>query len=80
MKVFLDDFKDTFPKELNELPPPKEVTHAIGLVADDAPIAKTPYRHSLAQNVELENQLMGLLNKGYIRPSKSHWEAFVLFT
>ena len=71
VNVFLDEFKDVFPKELNELPPMREVDHAIDLIADAAPIAKAPYRHSLAQNVELENQLKDLLIKGYIRPSKS---------
>ena len=80
VKVFLDEFKDIFSEELNELPPPREVDHAIDLVADAAPIAKAPYRHSLAQNIELENQLNDLLNKGYIRPSKSPWGAPVLFT
>ena len=80
MKVFLDEFKDVFPEELNELPPMREVDHAsIDLIVDAAPIAKAPYRHSLAQNVELENQLKDLLSKGYIRPSKSPWGALVLF-
>jgi hypothetical protein len=55
VKVFLDDFKDIFPEELNELPPTREVDHAIDLVADAAPVARAPYRHSLAQNVKLEN-------------------------
>jgi hypothetical protein len=78
-KLFLDEFKDVFPDEMTELPPAREVDHAIDLVADAAPIAKAPYRHSLAQNVELENQLNDLLQKGYIRPSKSPWGAPVLF-
>ena len=56
------DFKDIFPEELNELAPMREVDHAIDLVADGAPIAKASYRHSLAQNVELDNQLKDLLN------------------
>lgn len=44
LKVFLDDFKDIVPEELNELPPTREVDHVIDLVADVAPIAKAPYR------------------------------------
>ena len=79
MKVFFDDFKDIFPEELKELPPTREVDHAIELVADAAPIAKPPYHHSQAQNVELENQLKDLLSNGYIRPSKSPWGALVIF-
>ena len=42
VKVLLDDCKDVFPKELNELPPMREVAHAIDLIADAAPIAKVP--------------------------------------
>ena len=80
VNVFLDDLKNIFLEELNELPPTREVDHAIDLVTNTALVAKTPYRHSLAQNVELDNQLKDLLNKGYIRPSKSHWRAPVLFT
>ncbi|MBE3102723.1 MAG: hypothetical protein IMZ40_00590, partial [Bacilli bacterium] len=76
---FLDEFKDIFPEELTELPPRRDVDHAIDLIVDAAPIARAPYRHSLTQNVELENQLKDLLNKGYIRPSKSPWGAPVLF-
>ena len=71
VNVLLNEFKDVFPKELNELLPMRDVDHAIDLVDDAAPIAKAPYRHSLAQNIELENQLRDLLNKGYIRPNKS---------
>ena len=79
VKVFLDEIKDVFPEELNELPSMREVDHAIDLIGNAVPIAKAPYRHSLAQNVELENQLKDLLSKGYIRPSKSPLGAPVLF-
>ena len=48
VNVFLDEFKDVFFEELNELPPRRYVDHAIELVADAAPIVKAPYRHSLA--------------------------------
>ncbi len=44
-----------FPNEVKELPPMKEVDHAIDLVVDVAHVAKAPYYHSLAQNIELEN-------------------------
>ena len=78
VKVFLDDFKNIFFEELNELPPTREVDHAIDLIANAALVAKAPYHHSLAQNVELKNQLKDLLNKRYIRPSRSLWRALVL--
>ena len=48
VKLFLDELKDVFPDEMTKLPPAKEVDHAIDLVADATPIAKAPYRHSLA--------------------------------
>lgn len=34
MKVFLDDFKNIFLEEINELPPIRDVDHAINLVDD----------------------------------------------
>jgi hypothetical protein len=79
VKVFLDEFKDVFSDDLKDLAPKREVDHAIDLVADAAPIARAPYRHSLAQQSELENQLNDLLSKGNIRPSKSLWGAPILF-
>ena len=63
VKIFLDNFIDLFPKELKNFPLTREVDHAIELVANAVSIAKPPYRHSLAQNVELENQLNDLLSK-----------------
>ena len=53
--------------------------HAIELVYGVAPITKAPYRLSFKENVELKTQIKNLSNKEYIRPSKSLWEAFVLF-
>lgn len=56
VKLFLDEFNlDIFPQELKELPPMREIDHAIELVGNVALIAKPPYRRSLAQNVEHEN-------------------------
>lgn len=78
-KLFLDEFNDIFPDEITKLPPVREVDHAIDLVANAAPVSRAPYRMSLAQNEELESQLTDLLNKGYIRPSKSPWGAPILF-
>jgi hypothetical protein len=78
VKVFLEDFKDVFLDDLKDLPPKREIDHAIDLVANTA-LAKAPYHHSLAQKSELESQFNDLLSKGYIRPSKSSWGAPVLF-
>lgn len=79
VKSFLNEFKDVFPNEIDDLLPTREIDHTKDLITNAAPVAKAPYWHSLAQNIELENQLNDLLNKGYIRPSKSPWGARVLF-
>jgi len=55
------------------------VDHAIELLTNATPITRAPYCQSLAQNIELENQLNELLNKGYIKPNKSPWSAPILF-
>jgi len=44
-----------------------------------APPAKAPYRMSHEELKELKVQLEELLTKGYIKPSKSPYEALVLF-
>ena len=56
----------------------REVDHAIELVLNVAAIAKAIYRHFYKENIELETQLQDLLKKGYIKPSKSPWGAFVV--
>ena len=79
VNVFSDDFQDIFSEELNELPPTREVDYAIDFVANAAHVAKVPYRHSLAQNIELENQVKDLLNKGYIRPLITLGSSYFLY-
>ena len=66
----MDEFKDVFFSELNdELMLLREIYHVVDLVIDAIPIARAPYCHYLAQNVELTNQLNDLLNKRYIKSS-----------
>jgi hypothetical protein len=43
------------------------------------PISKAPYRMALSKLKELKEQLHKLLDKGFIRPNISSWEALVLF-
>ncbi|GKE19266.1 hypothetical protein Tco_1426843 [Tanacetum coccineum] len=43
------------------------------------PIAKAPYRLAPSELEELSGQLKELQDKGFIRPSSSHWEAPILF-
>jgi hypothetical protein len=43
------------------------------------PISKAPYRIVSSKLKELKEQLLELLDKGFIRPSTSPWGALVLF-
>jgi hypothetical protein len=69
--AFLDVFSDDLPR----MPPER----AIELQPGTAPIAKTLYKMSPVELKELNIQLQGLFDKGYIRPSTSPWGCSVLF-
>jgi hypothetical protein len=75
----VSEFLDMFPEELPGLPPERKVEFAIKLIPGTAPISKRAYRVSGSELVELKKQIDELLEKGYIRPSTSPWEAPVLF-
>jgi hypothetical protein len=67
------EFLDVFPDDLPGMPPERVIEFKIELQPDTAPIAKAPYKMSPVDIKELEIQLQGLLDKGYIRPSTSPW-------
>ncbi|GJX20949.1 putative reverse transcriptase domain-containing protein [Tanacetum coccineum] len=73
------DFLEVFPEDLPGLPPARQVKFQIDLVPGAAPIARAPYRLVPAKLQELSTQLQELSDKGFIRPSSSHWGAPVLF-
>ncbi|KAJ9566774.1 hypothetical protein OSB04_002740 [Centaurea solstitialis] len=74
------EFPEVFQEELPGLPPPLwRVEFHIDLVPGAGPIAKSPYRLAPSGMQELSNQLLELLDKGFIRPSSSPWGAPVLF-
>ncbi|KAL0544274.1 hypothetical protein IC582_019387 [Cucumis melo] len=73
------EYPDVFPGELPGLPPPKEIDFTIQLESGTAPISRVPYRMAPAELKELKVQLQELLDKGFIRPSVSPWDAPVLF-
>jgi hypothetical protein len=62
----------------DELPPRKQVDHAIEMMPGVAPPAKAPYRMNHEELKEFKVQLEELLAKGYIKPSKSPYGAPVL--
>jgi hypothetical protein len=75
----VNEFVDVFPEELPGIPPEREIEFGIDLLPDTQPISIPPYRMAPAELKELKEQLKDLLDKGFIRPSKSPWGAPVLF-
>ncbi len=76
----LGEFLDVMPEDLPEdLPPSRQVDHAIEVMSGVAPPAKAPYRMSHEELKKLKVQVEELLAKGYIKLSKSQYGAPVLF-
>nr|GEX95979.1 putative reverse transcriptase domain-containing protein [Tanacetum cinerariifolium] len=65
--------------DLPGIPPTRQVEFQIDLIPDAAPVARAPYRLAPSKMKELSDQLQELSDKGFIRPSSSHWGAPVLF-
>jgi hypothetical protein len=61
-----------FPEDLPGMP-------SVELIPVTAPISKRAYRVSGPELVELKKRVDELLEKGYIKPSTSHWATLVLF-
>jgi len=80
VRDILDEFKDVMPEELpKRLPPRREVDHQIDLEPGAKPPAMSPYRMAPPELAELRKQLKGLVDAGFIRPSKAPFGAPVLF-
>ena len=78
--TILDSFADVFPDELPPgLPPKRHVDHTVPLEPDAKIPAKKLYRLSSYELKELKKQLNELMEKGWIKPSKSPYGAPVLF-
>ena len=73
------DFLDVFPDDLPGLPLEREIHFPIDLVLGTSPIYLPPYRMASTELKELKTQLQELVDRGFIRPSISPWEAPVLF-
>ena len=73
------DYPDVFPKDLLGLPPKREVEFTIDLALGTTLISKASHRMTLMELKELKIQRHELLDKGFIRPNVSPWEALVLF-
>ena len=80
VQTVLIKYKDVLPSKLpKNLPPKREVDHAIELEPGAKPPAFPPYRMAPPELEELRRQLKELLEAGYIRPSKAPYVAPVLF-
>jgi hypothetical protein len=75
----VSEFLDGFPEELPGMPLDHEFEFVIELVPGTTPIFKRPYSMATNQLAKLKEQFQELLDKGYIRPSASPWEAPVIF-
>nr|GEV00030.1 hypothetical protein [Tanacetum cinerariifolium] len=64
-----------FPEDLQGIPPTRRVEFQIKLVPDVAPVARAPCRLAPSEMKELLDQLKELADKGFLRPSSSHWGA-----
>jgi hypothetical protein len=73
------EFLDVFPKDVPELPPERDVEFVIKLKPGTAPISRRSYRMPPNELAELNTQLQGLLEKGFIRPSSSPWGCPAIF-
>jgi ribulose bisphosphate carboxylase small subunit len=75
----VNEFPDVFPKELPGMPPDRDIEFVIELKPGTTPIYKTPYRMATLDLAELKEHIKELLEKGFICPSSSPWEAPMIF-
>ncbi|KAD3640642.1 hypothetical protein E3N88_29865 [Mikania micrantha] len=75
----VSEYLDVFPDELPGLPPLRQVEFRIDLVPGATLVAKAPYCLEPLEMQEMVIQIQELMDKGFIRPSFSPWEAPVLF-
>ena len=54
---WLSTYDDIFPKELTQLPPKRELDHAIDVIPSTQPVAKRLYKMSVPEAIELKEQL-----------------------
>jgi hypothetical protein len=75
----VEEFPNVFLDDLLGMPPERDIEFKTELQPGTAPVAKSPYKITWDELVELKIQLKDLLDKGYIRPSSSPWDFPALF-
>ena len=73
----LREFDDVF-EEAGGVETQPAATHKIRLLPDAVPARARPFRFTETQKGELKEQILKLIEKGWIRPSASPWGAPVL--
>ncbi|GKF11831.1 hypothetical protein Tco_0049757 [Tanacetum coccineum] len=72
-------FLEVFLEDLPSIPSTRQMEFQIDLIPGAAPVVRAPYQLAPSEMKELLDQLKELSDKGFIRPSSSHWGAPVLF-
>jgi hypothetical protein len=75
----VNEFLDVFLEELLGMSPDRDIEFVIELKPSTSPIYKTPYRMATPELAKLKEHIKELLEKEFIRPSSSPWEAPVIF-
>ena len=66
----LQEFEDIFPKEIpKRVPPIEEIEHQIDFMHGATIPNRPAYRSNLKETKELQKQVGGLMEKGYVRES-----------
>ncbi|XP_010687064.1 uncharacterized protein LOC104901213 [Beta vulgaris subsp. vulgaris] len=72
LEALMHEFEDVFPEELPQgLPPLRGIEHAIDLVPDAPLLNKPAYRCDPLASRELQRQIEDLIEKGYVKESRS---------
>jgi hypothetical protein len=79
LRKLVEKYKLLFPETIPKGLPKHSFRHKIDLIDGAKPHCRYPYRLSLPELQELENQLRVLLAEGRIRTSSSPWGAPILF-
>lgn len=77
--LVVNEFSDVFMEESPSILPKRKIDFEIELLPDTQPIFIPPYRMAPSKLKELKKKLKDLLEKGFIRPSRSLWDALMLF-
>lgn len=75
----MKEYLDMFLNNLLSLLPDRDVKFTIDLILDTTPISMTSYKMVPLELWELKIKLQGLINKGFIEPNVSPWDAPILF-